>query len=121
MTPRTIRLRPLTSAKFDVIAAHFRWTLAETADVLADDFMASRGLSLPPETPDAPVDQEASESQSGQQQADRPASSPSAPPAPAASLPASTEPTLDTSDADAIPSDEPPVIGKPPARRKGAA
>ena len=39
-TYRDISLRPETRAKFERIAAVMRWTLAETADALADEFLA---------------------------------------------------------------------------------
>lgn len=42
-----VRLRPATRAKFGAIAASKRWTLAETADALADEFMEKHGLTVP--------------------------------------------------------------------------
>lgn len=40
-----IRLRPETRAKFGSIAASKRWTLAETADALADEFLEKHGIA----------------------------------------------------------------------------
>ncbi len=50
-----IGVRPETRAKFDAIARDRRWTLAETADALADEFMKSHNISAPSE-PDPVLD-----------------------------------------------------------------
>ena len=40
-----IRLRPKTRAKFDCIAKSRRWTLSETADAIADEFMVKHDIT----------------------------------------------------------------------------
>ncbi len=42
-----VRLRRETRAKFDAIAALRRWTLTETADALADEFIEKHNLTIP--------------------------------------------------------------------------
>jgi len=42
-----IGVRPGTRAKFDAIAVSKRWTLTETADALADEYIQQHGISVP--------------------------------------------------------------------------